>query len=148
MEGLTLGILWNAPQTTLLKSHTIGTLWAARPRDAIWNASQVESFGRYHRGVLLERLTIGVIWITLRKGFSKASQREPFGHNSKGALRESLRVGILWKPLQGILWGRIKGMDAIWNASQEESFGRYRRGVLLARLTIGIIWITLRNGFY
>ena len=121
MEGLTLGILWNAPQTTLLKSHTIGNLWAARPRDAIWNASQVESFGRYHRGVLLERLTIGVIWITLRKGFSKASQREPFGHNSKGALRESLT----WNPLE---------------TTPRDSVGTNQRdGCYLERITRGIL---------
>ena len=50
------------------------------------------TFGKHHRGILLESLTQGILW--------KAPERDSIGKPHKGILLENLTKGILWKAAQ------------------------------------------------
>lgn len=120
---------------TLVERLTVGTLWTALPRYAIWNAPQRESFGRYHKKGCngkpnnrnrLDNATKGIYW--------KASQREPFGKNSNGTICNHIKLGILWKTLQGILLECITA-GICWTALQRDSTGRPHNWNHLERTT-------------
>ena len=106
--------------------------------------SQKESFGKHHKGILLESLTKAYTRTT--QGLHKEYTRNTQGVH-KGFLLERLTQGIVWntqgihneytRNTQGIHKEYTKGF--YWKASHKESFGKHHKGILLESVTKGIL---------